>query len=260
MDDKSFEETDGLAGQLLVAMPQMQDPRFARTVIYMCAHTPEGAMGLVVNRLVHSITFPDLLEQLGVEPALGGNEIRVHFGGPVESGRGFVLHTSDYHENGTLVVAENVALTVGSPAQLRHAADRASANPLVIKLRSSMRRHGFAPDDLPRTPHLPDGPLAYAIHPPLAGSDEDHIAEVERWLPSLDPRVPVQVSHLGAPAFATLRDAHADRTFRIRLGTRLWHGDKSTMHLRADVLDTHTVTAGTAIGYRANRLIQRGGW
>jgi len=54
--------TDGFAGHLLVAMPQMQDPRFARTVIYMCAHTPEGAMGLVLNRLVHSITFPDLLE------------------------------------------------------------------------------------------------------------------------------------------------------------------------------------------------------
>jgi putative transcriptional regulator len=111
MDDKSFEETDGLAGQLLVAMPQMQDPRFARTVIYMCAHTPEGAMGLVVNRLVHSITFPDLLEQLGVEPALGGNEIRVHFGGPVESGRGFVLHTAEYNREGTLPINSGIALT-----------------------------------------------------------------------------------------------------------------------------------------------------
>jgi putative transcriptional regulator len=111
MDDKSFEETDGLAGQLLVAMPQMQDPRFARTVIFLCAHTPEGAMGLVVNRLVHSITFPDLLEQLGVEPALGGNEIRVHFGGPVESGRGFVLHTADYNREGTLPINSGIALT-----------------------------------------------------------------------------------------------------------------------------------------------------
>jgi putative transcriptional regulator len=68
MDDTLLPETGGLAGQLLVAMPQMQDPRFARTVIFMCAHTPEGAMGLVVNRLVHSITFPDLLEQLGSSP------------------------------------------------------------------------------------------------------------------------------------------------------------------------------------------------
>ena len=111
MDDTLLPETGGLAGQLLVAMPQMQDPRFARTVIFMCAHTPEGAMGLVVNRLVHSITFPDLLEQLGVEPALGGNEIRVHFGGPVESGRGFVLHTTDYNREGTLPINSGIALT-----------------------------------------------------------------------------------------------------------------------------------------------------
>jgi putative transcriptional regulator len=103
--------TDGFAGQLLVAMPQMQDPRFARTVIYMCAHTPEGAMGLVLNRLVHSITFPDLLEQLGIEPAISGEEIRVHFGGPVESGRGFVLHTAEYQREGTLPINSGIALT-----------------------------------------------------------------------------------------------------------------------------------------------------
>jgi putative transcriptional regulator len=104
-------ETDGLAGQLLVAMPQMQDPRFARTVIYLCAHTPEGAMGLVLNKLVDSITFPDLLEQLGIEPAISGDEIHVHFGGPVESGRGFVLHTADYQREGTLPINSGIALT-----------------------------------------------------------------------------------------------------------------------------------------------------
>ena len=103
--------TDGFAGQLVVAMPQMQDPRFARTVIYMCAHTPEGAMGLVLNRLIHSITFPDLLEQLGIEPAISGEEIRVHFGGPVESGRGFVLHTAEYQREGTLPINSGIALT-----------------------------------------------------------------------------------------------------------------------------------------------------
>ena len=89
--------TDGyLTGQLLVAMPQMEDPRFARTVIFMCAHTAEGAMGLVLNRLVDSISFPDLLEQLNVHSGPVQREIRVHFGGPVETGRGFVLHSSDY--------------------------------------------------------------------------------------------------------------------------------------------------------------------
>lgn len=111
MDESMLSDIDGLVGQLLVAMPQMQDPRFARTVIYLCAHTPEGAMGLVLNRLVHSITFPDLLEQLGIEPAIAGNEIRVHFGGPVESGRGFVLHTVDYKREGTLPINSGIALT-----------------------------------------------------------------------------------------------------------------------------------------------------
>ena len=89
-------EADGngsyLTGQLLIAMPSMRDPRFARTVIYVCAHNADGAMGLVVNRLVGSVTFPDLLSQLGIDTDAAIEEIRVHFGGPVESGRGFVLH------------------------------------------------------------------------------------------------------------------------------------------------------------------------
>ena len=100
-----------LPGQLLVAMPTMGDSRFSRTVIYMCAHTPEGAMGLVVNRLLGSITFPDLLEQIGIEAPDTDQEIRVHFGGPVESGRGFVLHSSDYVLDGTLVLDDSISLT-----------------------------------------------------------------------------------------------------------------------------------------------------
>jgi len=100
-----------LTGQLLVAMPQMRDPRFARSVIYMCAHSADGAMGLVVNRRVGSITFDDLLKQLNIGPNKRNDEIRVHFGGPVEQGRGFVLHSSDYSQSGTLRVDDEVALT-----------------------------------------------------------------------------------------------------------------------------------------------------
>jgi len=100
-----------LTGQLLVAMPQMRDPRFARSVIYMCAHSADGAMGLVVNRRVGSITFDDLLKQLNIGPNKRNDEIRVHFGGPVEQGRGFVLHSSDYTQSGTLRVDNDVALT-----------------------------------------------------------------------------------------------------------------------------------------------------
>lgn len=106
------EKTQGfIPGQLLIAMPAMTDPRFERSVIYMCAHTSDGAMGLVLNRLVGSVTFPDLLEQLGIKAAKLNDEIRVHFGGPVESGRGFLLHSADFVLEGTLVVDQAIALT-----------------------------------------------------------------------------------------------------------------------------------------------------
>ena len=105
------EDASYLTGQLLIAMPTMRDPRFARTVIYLCAHNEEGAMGLVVNRLIGSITFPDLLEQLGIDNENVSEEIRVHFGGPVESGRGFVLHSAEYEREGTLQVTGAVGLT-----------------------------------------------------------------------------------------------------------------------------------------------------
>ena len=100
-----------LSGQILVAMPGLTDPRFARTVIYMCAHSADGAMGLVLNRALESLTFPDLLEQLGIETASVEESINIHFGGPVESGRGFVLHTPDYVQDATLVVDGEIALT-----------------------------------------------------------------------------------------------------------------------------------------------------
>ena len=100
-----------LAGQLLVAMPQMQDPRFARTVILMCAHNEEGAMGIVVNKLIGQLTMAELLKQLKIEAAGFASASPVHFGGPVEGGRGFVLHTADYVENATLVIGKTLALT-----------------------------------------------------------------------------------------------------------------------------------------------------
>ena len=105
------QEQNYLTGQLLIAMPQMRDPRFARSVIYMCAHNSDGAMGLVINRQLGSLSFPDLLEQLGVDPAGTSDTVKVHFGGPVETGRGFVLHSADYKHEGTLVVDPEIALT-----------------------------------------------------------------------------------------------------------------------------------------------------
>ncbi|KAA5605967.1 YqgE/AlgH family protein [Roseospira marina] len=100
-----------LTGKCLVAMPGMSDPRFVRAVIYLCAHTSEGAMGLVVNRAIPDFSFTDLLEQLSISATPRCEQIQVQFGGPVESQRGFVLHSADYIHEGTLVVDDTVALT-----------------------------------------------------------------------------------------------------------------------------------------------------
>ena len=104
-------ESGYLTGQLLIAMPQMTDPRFAHAVIYICAHSSDGAMGLVLNKGVEKPTFPDLLKQLMIEPVENADPINVLFGGPVETGRGFVLHSADYLQDATLLVDHEVGLT-----------------------------------------------------------------------------------------------------------------------------------------------------
>lgn len=108
---KNDQKKGFLTGQLLIAMPQMPDPRFARTVIYICAHSDDGAMGLVINRLFEELSFQELLEQVGLQDADLTNEIPVHSGGPVESARGFVLHSAEFVHDETMVVDEGVALT-----------------------------------------------------------------------------------------------------------------------------------------------------
>ena len=98
-------------GQLLIAMPGMRDEQFYKTVIYICAHTDDGAMGLVLNQVIKGLSFPSLLEQLGIEEGANGRAVPIHFGGPVEAGRGFVLHTDDYQQDATLEVDGGVSLT-----------------------------------------------------------------------------------------------------------------------------------------------------
>ena len=108
-----------LEGQLLLAMPGMTDPRFERSVIYLCSHSKEGAMGLVINCMADNIDFPELLDQLGVdynsamvpENEMQGQDIILHSGGPVETGRGFILHIADYVQESTLIISETVAMT-----------------------------------------------------------------------------------------------------------------------------------------------------
>lgn len=85
-----------LAGKVLIAMPGMGDPRFARAVVLMCAHDEDSAMGLIINKPAPELEFGNLLEQLGIARDEDSREIRVHYGGPVERGRGFVLHSADW--------------------------------------------------------------------------------------------------------------------------------------------------------------------
>jgi len=101
-----------LTGKLLIAMPGMGDPRFDRSVVFMCAHSELGAMGLIVNKPTPDLKMDDLLEQLNIPTGDGSRDIRVFFGGPVEHGRGFVLHSSDYKAaEATLVVDDRFAMT-----------------------------------------------------------------------------------------------------------------------------------------------------
>ena len=111
--------SDFLDGQALLAMPGMQDNRFARSVIYICAHSSEGAMGIVINQRSRTLSFPELLVQLDVVdekeairlPAQAGS-LPVLRGGPVETARGFVLHSGDFFvDNSTLPIADDICLT-----------------------------------------------------------------------------------------------------------------------------------------------------
>jgi putative transcriptional regulator len=117
--DSEVSGTGYLDGQLLIAMPVMGDERFARSVIYVCAHSPEGAMGIIVNRPAGSIDFPELLVQLDIiqksdqiKLPENAEAMKVMKGGPVETGRGFVLHSSDFFiKDATLPIDDGICLT-----------------------------------------------------------------------------------------------------------------------------------------------------
>ncbi len=111
-ESQSPDASDSLGGQILIAMPGMSDPRFRRALVYLCAHTEEGAMGLIVNKRAESLTLKDLFEKLEIPIGEPMAETPVHYGGPVETGRGFVLHSSDYDSGeATLEVDETTSMT-----------------------------------------------------------------------------------------------------------------------------------------------------
>ena len=108
IEDKS---PNYLTGRLIVAMPQMQDTRFEHAVIFICGHDANGAMGLVVNKLADTLMLKDILHQLSVPVPTFKRDVEVHLGGPVEMGRGFVLHSTDYVQDSTIRINEDYSLT-----------------------------------------------------------------------------------------------------------------------------------------------------
>lgn len=101
-----------LEGKLLIAMPSMGDPRFEHSVILLCAHSEKGAMGLILNKPSAEIRMSDVLDQLDIKPSGEADEIIVHYGGPVETGRGFVLHSADYASSlNTLDISQTFGMT-----------------------------------------------------------------------------------------------------------------------------------------------------
>lgn len=148
----------------------------------------------------------------------------------------------------------DVILTVGSTHDVDALGDWRGE--VIVKLRSSMQRFGTTPDELPAVLDALDGRRvhAFGLHLPLAGSDDDRRAEIDAWLEVVDADTPVWLSHLGEAAESALRAAYPLRTFRQRIGTRLWHGPKSFVHLGADVLAVHPVRAGQVAGYHASHV------
>jgi putative transcriptional regulator len=100
-----------LTGQLLISMPSQEDERFEKSVIYMCAHSKDGAMGIIINKKIDYDLYPDLLQQLGIDNPLIGKKLYIRYGGPVESGRGFVLHSDEFIRKETLTIDKGIALT-----------------------------------------------------------------------------------------------------------------------------------------------------
>jgi putative transcriptional regulator len=188
-----------LDGQMLIASPGMQDERFSRSLIYMCAHSSEGAMGIVVNHPAPHISFPDLLVKLDVIPAADkiqlptrAGDVTVLKGGPVETERGFVLHSADFFiENSTLPIDEHVSLTATLEILKAIAAGHGPASSLL-----ALGYAGWAPGQL-ETEIQANGWLNCPAAPEVI-FDADLDAKYERALAmiGIDPsRLTAQAGH-----------------------------------------------------------------
>lgn len=148
----------------------------------------------------------------------------------------------------------NTILTVASPHHVVALTSAGWTGDVIVKLQSSMLRYGVARENLSSL--LDDVKNArftlrgFSFHPPLDGDPVAHLKEVEAWLPLLPSTLPLYLSHFDSRLYEKLRTDHPHYDFRIRLGTSLWHGDKSMMQLSADVVDHHAIESGSRAGYR----------
>lgn len=129
--------------KLLLAMPTMADTRFERSVIYLCSHDASGAMGIVINEALDQLNFSGLLEQLSIETQTPPPDLLVHAGGPVEPGRGFVLHSADFVQDTTMIVSQTMALTATVDILKAMAEDKGPKNQLL-----ALGYAGWAPEQL----------------------------------------------------------------------------------------------------------------
>jgi len=173
-ETKTMEEA-GLEGRFLIAMPGIGDERFHRSVILVCAHSDQGAMGLVVNQRAESISFDELLEQLEIEPNEMTSKTPIRIGGPVESGRGFVLHSSDYEGETALDIAGKFMLT-GTVDILRDIARGEGPRDRMVALGYT----GWAPGQLEQEIQQ-NGWLSCDSVPDIVFSDSDD----DKWVAAL---------------------------------------------------------------------------
>lgn len=113
-DMANLSDAGYLRGQILVAMPQMRDPRFDKSLILMCGHDSDGAMGIVFNKILTEMSFQDLIDQSDFQSEQQISDRPLYYGGPVEIGRGFVLHSSDHLDKASLLITDDVALTASA--------------------------------------------------------------------------------------------------------------------------------------------------
>ena len=116
MEQTSKMENLFLAGKLIIAMPTMSDPRFKRSVVCICAHNEDGAIGIIINKIIESLSFSKIINQLKLKKNMTKNDYKDHiyFGGPVETERGFILHSSDYSSENSTSINSEISMTAST--------------------------------------------------------------------------------------------------------------------------------------------------